>query len=197
MAERIADPSLDLAVTVVLDRDDNLTAGSDHAFADRDSVTDDELNQHWTAPEVPSIDQAVVVIAFGHRHLVPIDRQHAMSHRPRLLGIAERLHRTQSTLVVSDRSVNTGHDQARLQARSHTESMSAPSSAVLNKWARPIGPELAGHLRVDGGALLTADPDDVRDHSFDAGLHTVLDGLCAQLADPATEEPRNKRHLRG
>jgi len=41
--------------------------------------------------------------------------------------------------------------------------MSAPSSAVLNKWARPIGPELAGHLRVDGDALLTADPDYVRD----------------------------------
>ncbi len=61
----------------------------------------------------------------------------------------------------------------------------------------PDWPELAGHLRVDGDALLTADPDDVRDHSIDFGLRTVLDGLCAQLADPATEEPRSKRHLRG
>lgn len=50
MAERIANPSLYLAVTVVLDRTDNLTAGSDHAFAERDSVTDYELNQHRAAP---------------------------------------------------------------------------------------------------------------------------------------------------
>ncbi len=74
--------------------------------------------------------------------------------------------------------------------------MSAPSSAVLNKWARPIGPNSRVSW-VDGHALLTADPNDVRDHTFDFGLRTVLDGLCAQLADPATDEPRSKRHLRG
>ena len=50
----------------------------------------------------------------------------------------------------------------------------------------PDWPELAGHLRVDGDALLAADPDDVRDQ-LRLGPRAVLDGLCAQLADPATE----------